>query len=127
MVKKIILLFLLFLTSCYEPQITPSTSLILTRNSWRVDTFIDSNINRTSLFTNQRMYFYSNNTTMFNYVYGSWYVRFDNLREELLLLHTVYPYNLLSNDWEITFKSMDRIEMINRNYYPHDYLIITRF
>jgi len=125
--KKLLILFIIFFTSCYEVPITPSTHILLTRNAWRVETFIDSNIDRTSFFTNQRLYFYGNNTSTLNYHYGSWYLRYNGIREEILLLFTLYPHNLLSNDWEIIRKSNNRIEMINRNNYPYDYLTIVRF
>lgn len=125
--KKLIIIFLLVLTSCYDGPITPSTNIILTRTSWRVDYFIDSNINRTYLFANQRFYFYNNNTVTVNFQQGNWYLRYNGIREEILLLFTLYPYNLLSNDWEIISKSTEKIELVNRNTYPYDYLTLVRF
>lgn len=125
--KKIIISFLLILTSCYDGPITPSTHIILTRTSWRVESFIDSNINRTYLFSGQRFYFYNNNTVTINFQQGNWFLRYNGFREEILLLFTMYPQNLLSNDWEIVHKSTDRIELINRNTYPYDYLTLVRF
>jgi len=124
--KKILLIFVLLITSCYKDLDLPTTPLILCfpqGKPWAVEQLLIDGQDKTSLFRGFNMWFYNPPASDPNFgrietyvVNGTWLYDNINSREYLDINFPISflrrnPFILINNRWEIQDKWSNRIIM----------------
>jgi len=128
--KKILLIFVLLITSCYKDLDLPTTPLILCfpqGKPWAVEQLLIDGQDKTSLFRGFNMWFYNPPASDPNFgrietyvVNGTWLYEDINGREYLNINlspntytrpATISPFLKINNRWEIQDKWSNRIIM----------------
>ncbi len=133
MKKLLLLLIISTITafSCRKPSEAPSLTSIITQGKWYVNLMKDNGVNKTAAYKNWQFIFNSDktitvtkNAVTYN---GTW--EEDPLRKKIILNITSPEIELIliSQEWDISFKTPGRVTFNDDKLTPTQELQLTKF